>query len=173
MSSNLPIDQFTKALKWLAYLIGATLILLTCFIASFRYIKLEDSKAQVEQLKVMKAVRLKRLREKGDILARNSLRTAITVEALISASEKYNNQHVWVQGYLNVEFEGDAIYWRESDYRANEYRCGFGVQFTNLLLETKPVADYSKRYVVIRGLFRTGQGVFPGVITQIDSLNTI
>ena len=173
MSSNLPIDPFTKALKWLAYLIGATLILLLCSIASFRYIKREASEAQVEQLKVMKADRLKRLREKGDILARNSLRTAITVEALISASEKYNNQYVWVKGYLDVEFEGDALYRRECDYKATEYRCGLGVQFTDLLLEIKPVTDYSKRYVVIRGLFRTGQDIFPGVITQVDNLNTI
>lgn len=173
MSSNLQINPFAKALKWLAYLIGAMLILLLCCITSFRYMKREDNKAQVERLKVMNAVRLKRLRKKGDILTQNSLKTAITVEALLSASEQYNNQHVWVRGYLNVEFEGDAIYWRESDYKSNEYGCGLRVQFSDLLLETKPVADYGKHYVVVRGLFHTGQDLFPGVITEIDSLNTL
>ncbi|MCC5612935.1 hypothetical protein LC612_41175 [Nostoc sp. CHAB 5834] len=134
----------------------------------------EDKELQTNRLEALNALRLRRLREiEKDTLASDALKAVISVEALISAPEKYENQYVQVEGYLNLEFEGDAIYWRQADYEANEYGCGLRVTFTDSLTETKAVIDYSKHYVVIKGIFHAERNLYPGYIYEINSLNAL
>ncbi len=166
MLSGLQVRLLANALRWLVYLTGTTLVLLVCCIACFNYMGRNE--------KALSALRLQRSREVDrDTLALSALKDVITVEALTSAPEKYNNQYVQVEGYLNLEFEGDAIYWRQVDYEANEYRCGLAVVFADSLLETKSVTDYNKRNVVIRGIFRAERSAYPGYIYGINSLKAL
>jgi hypothetical protein len=163
MLSNLPISPLSKALKWLVWVISAALFLLICSIASFNYM---ESKAEAVRLEEWERI-------ENDTLPGEILKESTTVAKLIATPEKYHNQSVWVKGYLNLEFEGDAIYWREVDYQNNNFRNAYRVQFADSLLQVKRVSDYSKHYVIIKGVFDVTRGghLNPGSITEITSLN--
>lgn len=163
MLSDLPINSLSRSLKWLVWLIGATLLLLISSIASFNYMQSEASAVEMEELK----------RIENDTLLNQVSKRAITVANLMATPKKYHNQYVWVKGYLNLEFEGDAIYWRQKDYRANQYENSFYVRFTDSLYRVKPVASYGKHYVVIRGIFDANEDRRPGFIRNIESINTL
>lgn len=119
-------------------------------------------------------VRLEEFKKiENDTLPSEASKRAITVASLMATPDKYHNQVVWVKGYLNLEFEGDAIYWRQRDYQANQYRNSFYVQFTDSLYQTKPVAAYSQHHVMVRGTFDANQNLRPGFIRNIDSINAV
>ena len=163
MLSDLPINSLSRSLKWLVWLIGATLLLLISSIASYNYMQSEANVIESEALKLIE----------NDTLSGKASKSAITVANLMATPKKYHNQKVWVKGYLNLEFEGDAIYWRQKDYRANQYGNSFYVRFTDSLYRVKPVASYSKHYVVIRGIFDATEDMRPGFIRNIESINTL
>lgn len=129
MLSDLPINPLARALKWLAWLMGAASFLLIISIASFNYVESEATSAQLEEFK----------RIENDTLPREISRKAVTIASLIATPKKYHNQRVWVKGFLRLEFEGNNIYWRQIDYRAHNYKHAFWVNFTDSLLCPYPV----------------------------------
>ena len=163
MISDLLFSPLPRALKWLAWLIGASSFLLIGSMASFNHI---ENKAESVRLQEWKRI------EKDTLLDEASKR-AITVADLIRRPKKYHNKPVWVKGYLHLEFEGHDLFWRQVDHQNNKYSNSCSVNFADSLLQTKKVSDYSDHYVIIKGTFDTIRGYHFGGITQITSLNTL
>lgn len=102
----------------------------------------------------------------------------ISIIKLISTPEKYDGKQVQVIGYLNLEFEGNAIYLHKEDYSKGISQNGFWVNFSKEIAEKKNLKDYNKKYVIIVGTFdmnaRGHMGMFGGTIkniTRLDSWN--
>ncbi len=107
-----------------------------------------------------------------DILSKNY---NVSLIKLISNPEKYHNKPIQVVGYLHLEFEGNAIYINELDYKHSLNKNGFRVSFKNKDLMAKAM-KLNDKYVLIEGVFdaeNTGHmGLWNGEIkniTRIDS----
>ena len=88
---------------------------------------------------------------------------------LIATPEKYDGKVVQVVGFLRLEFEGDAIYLHEDDYRHAILKNG-------LMVVTNPKIDLEAdklnlHYVVLEGTFDANNhgnmGLNSGTITNI------
>jgi hypothetical protein len=99
----------------------------------------------------------------------------ISLIKLIANPEKYDGKLVQVRGYLNLEFEGNAIYLHKEDYSKSLTDNGFWVNFSKEISEKKNINDYSKKYVIIVGTFDMKSlghmGLFGGTIKNITRLD--
>ena len=99
----------------------------------------------------------------------NPIRNSVSIVQLIATPEKYDGKVVLVMGFLRLEFEGDAIYLHEDDYRHAIHKNG-------LMVVTNPKIDLEAdklnlHYVVLEGTFdannRGNMGLNSGTITNI------
>lgn len=94
---------------------------------------------------------------------------------LIANPEKYQGKTIQIRGYLNLEFEGNAIYFHEEDYVRSLTENSLWVEFSKDITEKKNINDYSKKYVIIVGTFemnsRGHMGIFGGTIKNITRLD--
>lgn len=99
----------------------------------------------------------------------------ISLIRLISTPEKYDGKQIQVIGYLNLEFEGNAIYLHKEDYSKGISNNGFWVNFSKEISEKKNLNDYNQKYVIIVGTFdmnaRGHMGMFGGTIKNITRLD--
>jgi hypothetical protein len=99
----------------------------------------------------------------------------ISLIRLISTPAKYDGKQIQVIGYLNLEFEGNAIYLHKEDYSKGISNNGFWVSFSKETAEKKKLNDYNKKYVIIVGTFdmdaRGHMGMFGGTIKNITRLD--
>jgi len=160
MLSDLTIAPLTRALKWLVWL-TVVLVLLISSIANVYYTESQTIAARAEEWN----------RIQQDTLSKDVAKKAIPIASLLATPERYQNQSVWVKGYLNIEFEGDAIYWRRKDYQAHQYRSSLYVQFTDSLYQVKPIAAYSQHYVILKGTFDATDDLHAGSLRAIESIN--
>jgi hypothetical protein len=94
---------------------------------------------------------------------------AVSIVQLIATPEKYNGKLVLVGGFLRLEFEGDAIYLHEDDYRHGIYANALWV---NLDAKTAENTDkLNLHYAFVEGTFDASRhghgGLFPGTINNI------
>src|SRR5262245_12174969 len=75
----------------------------------------------------------------------------VSIIRLIAAPEAYANKVVRVIGYLNIEFECNAIYVHEQDFRHDISQNGLWVRAPGEM--SKELAKLSGRYVLIEGVF--------------------
>jgi hypothetical protein len=98
----------------------------------------------------------------------------VSLVKLIANPEKYNGKTIQIIGYLNLEFEGNAVYLHKEDYEHGLTRNGFWVDFSGPIKENKKLA-FSKKYVIIVGKFdmkRHGHmSLFGGTIKDISRLD--
>lgn len=99
----------------------------------------------------------------------NPIANSVSIVQLIATPEKYDHKVVQVMGFLRLEFEGDAIYLHEDDYRHAIFKNG-------LRVVTNPKIDMTARelnlhYVVLAGTFdadnQGNMGLNSGTITNI------
>ena len=99
----------------------------------------------------------------------------ISMLRLIVTPEKYHNKTVQIIGYLNLEFEGNAIYFHKEDYEKGSSRNGMWVSFSDDLAKKKDLKKYSKKYVIIVGKFdmnaKGHMGMFGGSLKNITRLD--
>ncbi|WP_394775778.1 hypothetical protein [Flavobacterium sp.] len=99
----------------------------------------------------------------------------ISIIRLISTPEKYDGKQIQLIGYLNLEFEGNAIYLHKEDYSKGISNNGFWVNFSKEITEKKNLNDYNQKYVIIVGTFdmnsRGHMGMFGGTIKNITRLD--
>ena len=97
--------------------------------------------------------------------------------SLIAAPEKYDKQLIRVKGYLNLEFEGNAI------YLSKEY-CGLGIDKNGLWIDlegikidSKGYSRCNKQYAILEGTFRIDnkghQNGYSGSITKITRIESL
>ena len=102
--------------------------------------------------------------------------TDVSIIRLIASPKDYARKLVRIVGYLSVEFEGDAIYLHEEDFRRSLTTNGLAVGATDKTL--KQLRKLSGQYVIIEGVFdpslRGHLGLFSGGIgniTRVDAWN--
>ena len=100
--------------------------------------------------------------------ASDEVRT-VSIIRLIAAPQQYAHKLVRVVGYLNIAFEGDAIYLHEEDFNRS-------LTANALWIDAKPemrkeLRKLSRGYVILEGVFDpsdTGHmGLFSGALNNI------
>lgn len=74
----------------------------------------------------------------------------VSIIQLIATPKKYANKPVQVIGYLNIEFEGDGIYFHEEDFRRGLFNNGVGIKAEKDVRER--LKKLSGQYVLIEGV---------------------
>lgn len=94
---------------------------------------------------------------------------------LIATPEKYHNKRVRVIGFLNLDFEGNAIYIHKEDYRKSISKNGLWVTFTDESWKKIKKHRYNKSYFIIEGTFdKTSfghMGLWSGTIKDITRID--
>ena len=97
----------------------------------------------------------------------------VSIVRLIATPEKYHEKRIQVTGYMNLEFEGDAIYLHKEDYDKGLTKNGFWVTFSDTL-DKKEINKLNKSYVLIEGTFNATRhghmGLFGGEIYEITRI---
>ena len=100
----------------------------------------------------------------------------VSLVQLIANPEKYHGKRVQVVGYLNLEFEGNAIYLHQEDFTNNLVKNAFWVDFSERVKQEKKLTDYNKKYVIIIGLFdmnlKGHMSLFSGELKDITRLDS-
>jgi hypothetical protein len=97
----------------------------------------------------------------------------VSIVRLIATPERYHGRKVQVEGFMNLEFEGDAIYLHKEDYERGLNKNGFWVKFSDKL-DRKEINKLNKGYVLIEGTFNKDRhghlGLFGGEIYEITRI---
>jgi hypothetical protein len=99
----------------------------------------------------------------------------VSLIRLIANPDKYHGKKVQVVGFLHLEFEGDAIYSHEEDYKRSLMQNSFWVDFSPSLLKEKDPKKLSGKYVIIVGTFNARHkghmDIFGGTFENIVRLD--
>ena len=99
----------------------------------------------------------------------------VSLIKLIANPEKYEGKRIQVIGYLHLEFEGNAIYLHEEDYKHSISENGFWVNFSDKLIIKQDPTEFNNQYVIIIGTFNaTRKGhlsMFAGTFDNIVRLD--
>ena len=94
----------------------------------------------------------------------------VSLVRLISNPKDYDGKVVRVIGFVNLEFEGNAIYLHEDDYRHCICKNALWIEATDEMNAKK--AEFNQRYMLIQGTFNakeTGHmGLWSGSIQKIS-----
>lgn len=93
----------------------------------------------------------------------------VSLIQLIANPKPYDGKVVRVIGFVRMEFEGNAIYLHQDDYRHSIGKNGLWIDVTDEL--RKKQKDYDQKYVLLEGTFdakETGHmGLWSGSIKKI------
>jgi hypothetical protein len=93
----------------------------------------------------------------------------VSLVRLIANPKDYDGKVVRVIGYARLEFEGNAIYLHQDDYKHSIYKNGLWMDVSEDMLKRK--AEFDRKYVLIEGTFdakMTGHmGLWSGSIQKI------
>ena len=99
----------------------------------------------------------------------------VSLVNLISNPEKYHGQTIQIVGYLQLEFEGDAIYLHKEDCEHGMTSNGFWVDFSDKISKRQNLKSYSEKYVILIGTFDMNShghmGLFAGTLKNIRRLD--
>src|SRR5438105_13451797 len=73
----------------------------------------------------------------------------VSMIQLVAQPEKYHGKFIRVQGFLRLEFEGDALYLHREDYAKGLTKNGVWVD----MLENSEHMKLNMHYVLIEGVF--------------------
>ena len=94
----------------------------------------------------------------------------VSIMRLIAAPERFAGKLVCVIGFLNIAFEGNAIYLHEEDFRRSLYMNSLFVHADDTMMTQ--LKKLSGHYVLIQGIFDPSQkghmGLSSGGITKIS-----
>ena len=100
----------------------------------------------------------------------------MSIIKLLSNPEAYDGKIVGIRGYLNLEFEGDAVYLSKEDYENSIFTNGFWVNFSENI-EKSELESYSGKYVWLTGRVDTKNrghlGLWSGELNNIFEIRTI
>lgn len=94
----------------------------------------------------------------------------VSLVQLIANPKGHDGQIVRVIGFVRLEFEGNAIYLHQEDYRHGISKNGLWIDVSDDI--RKKSADYDQKYVLIEGTFsardKGHMGMFSGSIQKIS-----
>lgn len=95
----------------------------------------------------------------------------ISIIQLIATPEKYHNKFVLVIGFVNLEFEGNAVYLSESDYKHGLMKNAVWLNLPDDIQKNKE-QQYNRKYCLIMGKFNAKKNghmnAFSGEIGDIE-----
>ena len=98
---------------------------------------------------------------------------AVSMIKLLANPEKYNGKRVMLDGFLNLEFEGNALYLHKEDYTHGISKNSLWVNLNDNI--SKEAHKYNKNYVLIVATFDandTGHmGAFGGGLKNLTSVS--
>lgn len=98
----------------------------------------------------------------------------ISLIKLLANPELYDQQVVRVQGFLELEFEGTALYLHREDWEHMLTRKALWLDVPHEIWERK--YEFTERYVQVAGVFRSDcrghMDLFGGAITRIQDMRT-
>lgn len=101
----------------------------------------------------------------------------VSIVNLVATPEKYDQKNVRVIGFLNLEFEGNAIYLHKDDYDLGIDKNGIWVDLTNAKLDSINRRNCNKQYVILEGTFdmndKGHSGGYSGSIIKITRINLL
>ena len=123
-------------------------------------------------------LKYERSEERKQYDLRNSDDYNVSVVRLIASPEKYDKKKIQVVGFLNLQFEGTAIYMNESDFKTGSQRNAFWVVFADSIeSKIKKNNFYHRNRVLLEGTFDKndlGHGsLFGGTIRNITRIDTM
>jgi hypothetical protein len=93
----------------------------------------------------------------------------VSLIQLIANPKDYDGKNVRVIGFVRLEFEGNAIYLHEDDFKHGVMKNGLWLDAPKEMFEKQ--ADFNQKYVLIEGTFNakmTGHlGLWSGSIQKI------
>jgi len=105
---------------------------------------------------------------------KDTTKVIVSFQALISRPEKYTGKAISVIGYLNIEFEGNALYINQKDCGLKNYRNALWLDISRGDMHKKTYQDANNKYVTIEGTFNLKNkghlGVFSGTIDKITKV---
>jgi hypothetical protein len=94
---------------------------------------------------------------------------SVSLIQLIANPEDYDGKVVRVIGFVKLEFEGNAIYLHQDDYKHSITRNGLWLDVTDDV--RKKQKDYDQKYVLLEGTFsakeRGHMGLWSGSIQKL------
>ena len=97
----------------------------------------------------------------------------ISIITLIANPEKYEGDTVMVAGFLNLEFEGNALYIHEEDYEHRMSKNSIWVDIDSDSLKLSKINKYNKKYVEIEGVFSQDEGHMSSCSGSVKITSTI
>ncbi|MEJ5963669.1 hypothetical protein [Pedobacter immunditicola] len=102
---------------------------------------------------------------------------SISLISLIAASEKYDQKLIRVKGYLNLMFEGNAIYLSKEDCDLGIDKNGLWIDVETIKVDSKKYNRSNKQYVILEGIFQSDnkghQNGYSGSITKIIKIEPL
>jgi len=102
------------------------------------------------------------------LVAANPLEVSLV--QLIANPKDYDGKSVRVIGFVKLEFEGDAIYLHQDDWKHGITKNGLWIDVTDDIRKKK--ADFDKKYVLLEGTFNAKHsghmGLWSGSIQKIS-----
>ena len=103
--------------------------------------------------------------------AQESRQEHISIISLIANPDRYDGKKVLIRGFVVIEFEGDAIYLSETDYRQMLSKNAIAIDTGTRLADLKKM---SGRYITLEGVFNASNlghlGLFSGTIINITRI---
>jgi hypothetical protein len=97
----------------------------------------------------------------------------VSMIKLIANPEKYDGKRIQVIGYLNLEFEGDALYLHQTDFLESITKNGLWVDLDQLKFKNSSACN--KKYVIIEGVFDAAHmghmSLWSGILKDITRLD--
>jgi hypothetical protein len=92
----------------------------------------------------------------------------VSMVQLLATPDRFHGKFIHVEGFLRLEFEGDALYLHKEDYRHQLTKNAIWVDNIGI----KGAAELNMHYVLIEGVFNAKDqghlGLFSGQIEKIS-----
>ena len=92
---------------------------------------------------------------------------------LIADPARFDGQAIRVIAYLHLQFEGDAIYLHQEDFRRALIQNSMAIRLTPS--QRQSAAKLNKAYVLVEGRFRAGEeghgGLWQGAVHDVSRLS--
>jgi hypothetical protein len=93
----------------------------------------------------------------------------VSMIQLIANPEKFDGKTVVLTGFMNLEFEGNALYLHRDDFVYGQMKNGLGLTLSEGL--AKSVSRWTRHYVRVEGVFNAREaghfGMYSGAIEQV------
>jgi len=86
----------------------------------------------------------------------------VSMVQLIADPARYDGQAIRLIGYLHLQFEGDAVYLHQEDFRRAIIQNSIAISLTET--QRRAAARLNKGYVLVEGRFRAGAGGHLGLL---------